>query len=119
MKRLYQAARELKGCLGQAAVANFLNQSPQVLTNWESRGMSKSGMITAQEKIGCSAVWLESGRGEMQSPEAETLSLLNDHAELLEAWDYLLPAEREAIMEQIRPMAAHNKAVLEHYRDKP
>jgi hypothetical protein len=38
----------------------------------------------------------------------------NDNAELLEAWAYLLPAEKAAIMEQIRPMASHNKAVLEH-----
>lgn len=49
--------------------------------------------------------------------EAEALSRPNGHAELLEAWGYLLPVEKEAIMEQIRHMAAHNKAVLEHYKD--
>lgn len=111
MKRLYQAAEELRGWRGQAEIAHYLNASPQTLNNWESRGMSKDGMLTAQEKIGCSALWLKDGKGE----KAVSWSSLNDHAELLEAWAYLLPAEKEAIIEQIRPMAAHNKAVLEHH----
>lgn len=119
MKRLYQAAAELKCRHGQSEVARFLNLSPQVLANWESRGMSKGGILTAQKTTGCSAVWLETGKGEMRLSEAAALSLLNDHAELLEAWGYLLPAEKATIMEQIRHMAAHNKAVLEHYKDKP
>ncbi|ODU01269.1 MAG: hypothetical protein ABS89_07650 [Thiobacillus sp. SCN 63-1177] len=57
--------------------------------------------------------------GQDRLSEAEALSFLNDHAELLEAWGYLLPVEKETIMEQIRHMAAHNKAVLERYKDKP
>lgn len=111
MKRLYQAAEELKGLRGQVKVARYLNASPQMLNNWESRGMSKDGMLTAQEKIGCSALWLKTGKGEKTVPS----SALNDHSELLEAWGYLLPAEKESVMEQIRPMVAHNKAVLAHY----
>jgi transcriptional regulator with XRE-family HTH domain len=115
MKRLYQAADEIRGLRGQSEVSGQLNASSQVLNNWESRGMSKGGMLTAQEKIGCSAVWLATGKGEMRLDGAAPSPLPNSHAELLEAWTYLLPAEREAIMAQIRPMADHNKAVLEHY----
>jgi transcriptional regulator with XRE-family HTH domain len=65
MKRLYEAARTLRGISGQSDVARALNASPQTINNWEARGMSKSGMIKAQTTFGCSAAWLESGYGEM------------------------------------------------------
>lgn len=107
MQRLYQAADELRDWRGQSEVARRLNLSPQVLANWEKRGMSKGGMLTAQEKIGVSAVWLETGTGDMTgtAPLAQ--------AELMEAWDLLLPYEREQLLEQIKARAAHNKLVQE------
>ena len=64
MKRLYQAAREIKGKEGQSAVARLLDESPQTLNNWEARGMSKQGMMKAEEILGCRANWLATGRGE-------------------------------------------------------
>lgn len=66
MERLYEAARALKGVDGQSAVARLLNQSPQTVKNWESRGVSKAGMILAQEVIGCSATWIKTGEGDME-----------------------------------------------------
>lgn len=74
MKRLYKAAADLRGWEGQSEVARHLNASPQTLNNWESRGMSKGGMLTAQERIGCSAVWLETGRGKMRISDADALA---------------------------------------------
>lgn len=68
MERLYEAARALHGVEGQSAVARLLNASPQTLKNWESRGVSKNGMLTAERTIGCSALWIESGEGEMLAP---------------------------------------------------
>jgi phage repressor protein C with HTH and peptisase S24 domain len=65
MERLYQAARELKGIKTQAELARAMNQSSQTVKNWESRGMSKAGLIKAQTDIGCSATWLETGLGSM------------------------------------------------------
>jgi len=65
MERLYQAARELKGIKSQAELARALNQSSQTVKNWESRGMSKAGLVKAQADIGCSATWLETGLGSM------------------------------------------------------
>lgn len=64
-ERLYQAAKVLKNVTGQSAVARLLNASPQTVKNWESRGVSKEGMIAAQEAIGCSSTWLNTGLGEM------------------------------------------------------
>lgn len=62
MERLYSAAKEIKKIEGQSAVARLLNELPQTLKNWESRGISKGGAIKAQEVIGCNANWLTEGK---------------------------------------------------------
>jgi phage repressor protein C with HTH and peptisase S24 domain len=69
MKRLYYSAEQIKGITGQSDVARAMNASPQTLNNWEARGMSKAGMIKAQEVFGCSATWLDTGEGEMRRAE--------------------------------------------------
>lgn len=66
MQRLYEAARSLKGVAGQSALARLLAATPQVLHNWEQRGISKHGLLRAQKMIGCSASWLETGVGRME-----------------------------------------------------
>ena len=65
--RLYEAAQTLRQTTGQSAVAKLLNESPQTVKNWESRGVSKAGAIKAQAAIGCSANWLTNGAGLMSS----------------------------------------------------
>lgn len=65
MKRLYTAAKELRGIETQAELARALNQSSQTVKNWEARGISKNGMLEAQRSLGCSATWLETGLGDM------------------------------------------------------
>lgn len=66
MTRLYAAAAELAGITGQSEIARRLNVSPQVVKNWESRGISKSGLLTAQRELGCRAEWLQHGTGSMR-----------------------------------------------------
>lgn len=71
MRRLYEAARAIKGISIPAELARTLNQSSQTLKNWEGRGISKGGMLLAQKVIGCRAEWLEHGTGAMEaSPQA-------------------------------------------------
>ncbi|MBB5271526.1 LexA family protein [Quisquiliibacterium transsilvanicum] len=65
MERLYHAAKELKKIQGQAALARALNTSSQTVHNWETRGVSKQGLLLAQRTIGCSASWLDTGKGPM------------------------------------------------------
>lgn len=65
MKRLYQAAKELRNTEGQTDVAKLLNALPQTINNWESRGISDQGLLKAQETIGCDAIWLRDGTGSM------------------------------------------------------
>lgn len=68
MKRLYEAARSLRGANTPAEAARLLGESQQTLKNWESRGISKSGLLRAQEVIGCRAEWLRGGSEPMAVP---------------------------------------------------
>jgi phage repressor protein C with HTH and peptisase S24 domain len=65
MKRLYDAALHSQGISTPTELARAMGVSPQVITNWESRGVSQSGLVKAQKVLGCSPVWLASGAGEM------------------------------------------------------
>lgn len=64
--RLYEAAKALADTEGQSAVAALLNESPQTLNNWESRGVSKQGAMKAQAAWGCDANWIRTGDGQMR-----------------------------------------------------
>jgi len=66
MRRLYLAAKEMKGIQTKSELARALNESPQVLKNWENRGISKAGMVKADAAIGCSLGWLSTGAGSME-----------------------------------------------------
>jgi SOS-response transcriptional repressor LexA len=70
MTRLYEAAQKLRGLTTQTEIAKLLNQSNQTVNNWEARGMSKGGMLKAQEVLGCSATWLATGEGPMHVASA-------------------------------------------------
>lgn len=63
MERLYEVAFEVRKVEGPSAVARIFNISPQMVSNWERRGMSFEAMLDAQELLGCSAVWIRSGAG--------------------------------------------------------
>lgn len=76
--RLYEAAEKIKGVSGQSNLARLLNVSPQVVKNWETRGVSASGLVNAAKVIGVSVAWVETGEGEMaaiKQPESNALPL--------------------------------------------
>lgn len=79
MKRLYAAAELLKHVTGQSAVARLLNASPQTVKNWEARGVSKQGMLDAEQLIGCRSSWVRTGDGDMAdlSHSSDTQASLN------------------------------------------
>lgn len=62
LDRLLDVARVAK-VEGPAALAAALAESEQTVTNWGSRGVSKSGAMKAQEKFGCNANWILTGHG--------------------------------------------------------
>lgn len=65
--RLYAAISELtKQKLSELGeVASFVGVTPQVLKNWESRGVSKQGRLDLHGKLGINPNWLATGKGEM------------------------------------------------------
>jgi len=101
------------GNAGQCA--DFLGMKRPQMSRWVTdneasrQGISEESAREMESKLGLRPRSLDSDGA------AEMAALATDESELLEAWAYLLPTEKEAIMEQIRLMAAHNKAVLEHY----
>jgi phage repressor protein C with HTH and peptisase S24 domain len=52
MENLYRIAKERFDIEGQSELARKLNKSPQVLNNWEDRGMSKGGILYASKLLG-------------------------------------------------------------------
>jgi hypothetical protein len=126
-ERLYLAAAELKRLKGQSQVARLLNESPQTIKNWETRGVSRPGAIKAQAVIGCSATWLLDGSGPMRASSPPTGSALGEafyevvlpeDRAFLDDLHLLLPAEREQIMADVRAKAEQMREYLaQYYRD--
>lgn len=59
MERMYRAAMRIDPAYGrQTGLANAINESPQRVNNWETRGISKEGAIAAQHVLGISATYL-------------------------------------------------------------
>lgn len=69
--RLTQIAVD-HGINGPSALALALGRTEQVVTNWARRGVSKAGAMLAQEKFGCSSVWILKGRGPEIAPDVFT-----------------------------------------------
>jgi hypothetical protein len=69
MERLYQAAKQMKGVSGQSNVARLLNVSPQTVKNWETRGVSRDGALSAQLIIGCGVHWVLTGEQDRKPNE--------------------------------------------------
>jgi len=69
VKRLYLAAQKLRNITSPSDLARLLNASPQTLKNWETRGISKAGLIDAAKILDINIQWLETGYGEMRQPE--------------------------------------------------
>ena len=112
MQRLYQAAELLLSKTGQSEVGRLLNESPQVLANWEKRGMSAAGVLSAAAAIGCDAIWLRDGVGRMRpgmtglpAHEAVQLLLLYDQADELgrsQIMDAALAASKKVVVQPTR-----------------
>jgi phage repressor protein C with HTH and peptisase S24 domain len=73
-ERLLEAAKILRGAKGPSDVARLLDVSAQKVTNWMSRGVSADGLLAAERLIGCRAVWLQTGEGEMVDTSAKHVS---------------------------------------------
>jgi hypothetical protein len=93
MVRLYKAAKELRDVEGQSALAALLNESPQLINNWERRGMSAAGMLKSARAIGCSSDWLANGKGHMGTQKAVSLTAHASNPEDLASPSTVNPSE--------------------------
>lgn len=101
MKRLYEAAKVLRRTEGKSAVARLMNVSPQVLANWEKgRPISDQGLLQAQESIGCDALWLRDGLGEMVrgGPARDELLSLSEVMRMMEVFGRFPTRERGEVL---------------------
>lgn len=103
MKRLYAAAWELRRIQGKSNVALLLNVTPQHLNNWETtRPISSEGLLAAQEKIGCDAIWLRDGVGDMLRGAPPDSVSLDDIALLITLYGQAGQSERKLILDLAR-----------------
>lgn len=68
MARLYDFVKDKHGLSGQSLLARKMEETPQVVKNWESRGISESGALAAQLLFGCDANWLRGNAAQAQWP---------------------------------------------------
>lgn len=111
MQRLYKFVRDEKRITGQTNVAVEMGESPQVLKNWESRGISQRGANQAQKKFGCDANWLLGKNtapiyAPTEQPQTHTVSEKNPWAWPFnvvsrQQWDQLFEDERVHIENDI------------------
>ena len=66
LERLLEAA----GNISQEELARALDESPQTITNWKKRGVSKAGAIKASAAFGISTNWILSGKDQPDSLNA-------------------------------------------------
>lgn len=64
-QRLHEAALKIGRASKPGQVADFAGVTPQVLTNWERRGVSRDGRLALLAKHGINPTWIETGNGEM------------------------------------------------------
>ncbi|MGL4588440.1 MAG: LexA family transcriptional regulator [Acinetobacter ursingii] len=53
----------------QEETAKLIDESPQTITNWKRRGVSKAGALKAASKFNVSANWILTGNGEKDSAD--------------------------------------------------
>ena len=61
MHESFKRLLEVSNGLSQEEIARRIDESPQTLTNWKKRGVSKAGALKAAAEFGCSANWVLSG----------------------------------------------------------
>ena len=73
--------------LNQEETAKLLDESPQTITNWKKRGISKAGALKAAGKFNVSANWILKGEGQKSD-----LSISK-----VEGWDSHTPVDDDEV----------------------
>lgn len=73
--------------LNQEETAKLLDESPQTITNWKKRGISKSGALKAAGKFNVSANWILKGEGRKSDSSISKV----------EEWDSSTPVDDDEV----------------------
>lgn len=113
MKRLYEAASEARGIRGQSDLARVLNTSPQTINNWESRGISKQGLLSIQNTLGISASWVQSGNGSKFVQDKSNVSAAQLGTKQIPLISYVSAGAWTGAVDAFQPNDAHDWLVTD------
>lgn len=106
--------------LSQQAIATHFTISRAAVAQWENGttrpDQDKLAKLASLLGIGLDELLSEGGA--MSGPRNASAPPLAEHRELLEAWESLLPGEREALLGDIKRKAAHNREAADHFKPK-
>lgn len=113
MKRLYEAASEARGIRGQSDLARALNTSPQTINNWETRGISKQGLLSIQNVLGISASWVQSGHGKKFVLDKSNVSSAQMGSKQIPLISYVHAGHWAGAVDAFQPNDAHEWLVTD------
>ena len=87
MHESFKRLLEISNGLSQEEIARRIDESPQTLTNWKKRGVSKAGALKAAAEFGCSANWILSGVNDSSSSDVSRVV----------GWDSSTPLDSDEI----------------------
>ncbi len=99
--------------LKESDLAFVLHASPQTMTNWKARGVSKLGALAAERQFGVSSLWVLDGTGDERSslkPNARS----GTYDSLIDDLKELLPEELEELRAQIHDRAEYARKIRRH-----
>jgi len=107
IRRLYSAAAQA-GDDSPAKVARRMNVSAQTLNNWEARGISQAGSLSAQDVYGCDAVWLITGKGARTAGVADQKGTYASHSQPLRLDPAMIAETHHALQRRYANAGGYN-----------
>ena len=110
-------ARRAKG-ISQQAIAKKFGISRAAVAQWENGTTrpDQGKLVELADILGIGLDAMLSDGVAAGGPNHRPAPLQN--IELLDAWEHLLPREREALLADIKAKAAHNREAADHFKPK-
>ena len=109
-------ARRSKG-ISQQAIASKFGISRAAVAQWEN-GTTRPDQGKLVELAVLLGISLDDLLADGDTRTGAGMTEPVPDRDLMEAWEYLLPGEREALLIKIKQMAAHNREAADHFKPK-
>lgn len=110
-KRVVEAAKN-RGKIGNSAIANLLNESPQVISNWSKRGVPSAKVGYIAEILNVSSDWLLTGKSPNTSAPLRP-GLSRQEEVLIELFRGLTEGQQQATIKSIEGQKRDNDEIWE------